>query len=301
MKTIPNSVFYRLLCFVMAFGSVGGFAQTNPVVSAPVTPPVPLIRSPVDSFRALLLMPSAERREQMATRPSEVQQKLVAKVREYQALSPDERELRLKATELRWYLKPLLTLPATNRAKQLELVPENLRELVGARINQWDKFPPAVQQMMLTNEAAPDYIVTGRSTSTPPLPTEALRVHLKSRFSRLFELTATEQAVVLATLSEAERKQMEKTLLAFESLTTEQREQCIVSFARFRSMSAQEQQDFLKNAERWSQMTAEERQSWREVVSRAPRVPPLPALLSKPPGLPRSTHRVLDATTTNGG
>jgi hypothetical protein len=74
-------------------------AQTNHVV---ITPPVPKLRSPVDSFRALLVMPTAERRQFLASRNTNVQERLAQKIREYQALTPEQRELRLKATELRW-------------------------------------------------------------------------------------------------------------------------------------------------------------------------------------------------------
>ena len=66
----------------------------------------------------------------LTNRPPEIRARILAKVREYQALDPDERELRLRATELRWYLMPLLREPPTNRAARLAQVPEDLRELV---------------------------------------------------------------------------------------------------------------------------------------------------------------------------
>ena len=60
-------------------------------------------------------------------------------------LGPDERELRLRATELRWYLTPLLRTPAAERAGRLALVPEDLRELVNSRVEQWDRFAAAIE------------------------------------------------------------------------------------------------------------------------------------------------------------
>ncbi len=268
---------------------------------APLMPPAPTLKSPVDSFRALLVMPQAERREQLATRPPEIQQKLIAKIREYQALTPEERELRLKATELRWYLQPLMKSAATNRTAQLAMIPENLRELVTVRITQWDKLPVAVQQIMLTNQAGPTYLVSGPPASYPPSPVAKIHSKLQERFNQLFELTPQEQERVLATLSDAERRQMEKTLAAFEQLTPAQRRQCLVSFSRFAGMSAAEQQDFLKNATRWSQMSPAERQSWRELVSNAPRLPPLPELTRKLPPIPRNPHKSPAPHSTNGG
>ena len=87
-------------------------AQTDRVV---ITPPIPVLKSPMESFRKLLAMPVAERRQFLSTRSTNVQERLVQKLREYQSLTPEERELRLKATELRWYLQPLMRTPATNR------------------------------------------------------------------------------------------------------------------------------------------------------------------------------------------
>lgn len=298
--TFSISMVRVLAVGTLLFAAFPGSAQTNRPVVAPPTPPKPMLRSPVDSFRTLLVMPSSERRAQLASRPPEIREKLLAKVQEYLQLTPEERELRLKATELRWYLQPLLKSPATNRAEQLQLVPENLRELVAARISLWDRFPPAVQQIMLTNQVGTDYVVTGIRTNTPPLPMLKIRERLHERYNQLFDLTAVEKEKVLATLSDAERRQMEKTLAAFAQLTPEQRRNCVRSFSRFASMSPDEQQEFLRNVERWSQMTAAERQSWRELVSNAPKIPPLPALTRRLPPLPR--HSPPAAThTTNGG
>ena len=96
----------------------GVFARTRKIRRPPamnIFPPgvtnsavVPRMQSPVDFFRQLLAMTPAERVASLTNRPPEARARILAKVREYQALGPDERELRLRATELRWYLTPLL-------------------------------------------------------------------------------------------------------------------------------------------------------------------------------------------------
>jgi hypothetical protein len=278
-------------------------AGTNAPFTPPPVPPVPTMKSPVDSFRTLLVMPAADRQEHLATRPADVQKKLVDKIREYQALTPDERELRLKATELRWYLKPLMSAPATNRAAQVKLIPENLREMVAARIEQWDKLPAAIQQIILTNQHAATYITLG-PPRPPGIPSPAgkIRTSLQQRFNQLFELTPSEKEKVLATLSDAERRQMEKTLESFGKLNPIQRRQCVTSFTKFAAMSPAERQEFLKNAQRWSEMSPAERQSWRELVNAAPKMPPLPQItIRRPPPLPVNPHKSPAAVTTNGG
>lgn len=273
-------------------------AETNQPPTLPPVPPPAILRSPVDAFRVLLVMPAADRKAQLAARPLEVRQRLLDKIREYQSLTPEERDLRLKATELQWYLKPLMTSGATNRAAQLRSIPESMREMVTVRLKQWDALPLSIQQLMLTNHAGPEYFVSGR-TNFPPLPPDLIRSRMLERYNRLFELTATEKEKVLATLSAVEQRQMEKTLQAYERLTANQRANCVQLFAKFSELSATERQEFLKNAERWAQMTPAERQAWRELVSTAPKIPPLPQLL--PPPLPTRLKNIRSNLTVNGG
>jgi len=92
----------------------------------PKIPPLPTAaKSPVAVFRELLAMSLAERKAFLTNRPPEAQKRILAKVREYETMRPDDRELRLRVTELRWYLLPLMTQGPTNRTAQIAAVPEN--------------------------------------------------------------------------------------------------------------------------------------------------------------------------------
>ena len=80
---------------------------TNPPAPVPANPPpapvslmgLPPGKCPVDFFRELLAMTPAEQRQSLTNRPAGIQKLILAKLREYQTLPPDERELRLRATE----------------------------------------------------------------------------------------------------------------------------------------------------------------------------------------------------------
>src|SRR5271170_8524159 len=109
-------------------------------------PPPPMASSPVAFFRNLLAMTPGERADFLTNRPLAIRAGILVKVNEYEALDPDERELRLRATELRWYLMPLLQTGPTNRAEQLARVPDDLRDLVKDRLVQWDILPPPLKQ-----------------------------------------------------------------------------------------------------------------------------------------------------------
>ena len=275
----------------------------SPLIPASIIPPLP--QSPVNNFRQLLAMTPKERENNLTNRAPEVRARILAKVREYLALGPDERELRLRATELRWYLSPLLPDSPTNRAERLAAVPDDLRDLVKARLAQWDILPPPLQREFLENERALRYFSHVDSTNGPPGPgggrertlpdsdlarwnalSEVQRQRITDRFNQFFELAPMEKQATLDTLSPIERRQMEKTLQAFGQLPPPQRAQCIRAFTEFAGMNSSDKQEFLKNAERWAQMSPRERRTWRDLVANVPKWPPLPPPLKPLPPLP---------------
>ena len=309
---------------------VAAVQSTNPppAVSAATTnpdlPPIPVARSPVELFRELLVMPSGERKQALAIRPPGARERILEKLGEYQILPFEEREYRLRATELRWYLLPLLNTPATNHAAQLESIPADIRPLVESRLTQWELLPPSFQQELLANEEARRYLTQPEFNTPaqrekllatlPPdrralleagigrlqaLP-EAERTRTLAQFNQFFDLTDREKEKALRTLSDAERRQMEKTLEHFGQLTREQRSQCLRAFAQFATLSLPERQLFLKNAERWSQMSPGERQAWRELVSKVPDWPPMPPLIIPSPPMPPSSQPRGVLVVTNG-
>jgi len=290
---------------------------TNAGRAAGGLPPMPptTARSPVDLFRNLLAMTPAEQEHYLTNRPPAIRGRIVAKLHEYAAMDPDDRELRLRATELRWYLLPLLHQSPTNRTAQLTGIPPELRSLVKTRLMQWDLLPPPLKNEFFDSERALHYF----SQVDPPLPTPEppgsldphtvdlsrwnampaeQRQKITDQFNSFFELTPGEKQKTLRTLSAAERQQMEKTLQTFDQLPPGQRQKCIRAFTEFAGMSASEKQDFLKNAQRWSQLSPKERQTWRDLVSHVPVWAPIPANLMPPPR-PALTLRVDPALATN--
>jgi hypothetical protein len=297
-------------------------AENSTPAPAPVqlfsaTNSLPPAHSPVDLFRQLLAMSPDDRENFLTNKPPEVRERILDKVSEYEALDPDERELRLRATELRWYLIPLLRESSTNRAARLAQIPADIRELVQNRLEEWIILPPPLQQEFLENERTLRYFTYVDSTNDPSPTSEygghygsndadqgrwnALseneRRQITAQVNRFFELTPDEKQKTLNTLSDAERAQMEKTLQSFEKMPAAQRAECIRAFTKFASMNTQERGEFLKNAERWSEMSPAERQAWRDLVVNVPQWPPLPFDTIASPPLPPDVH---PAVATNG-
>ena len=255
--------------------------------STNLLPPIPTVPSPVAFFRQLLAMSPAERNRSLTNRPPAIRARILKKIREYQALDPNERELRLRATELRWYLTPLMRLPPAERGPGLAQMPPDLRELAQSRLAQWDLLPLALQQEFLANDKALHYFARVQ-TSDPPAPTPEQQ-RIADQFNQWFEFTPAEKQRLLGTLSTGEREQMEKTLKTFDQLPARQRALCIRNYAKFAGMSGAERAQFLKNAESWARMSPAERQTWRDLVDHVPLWPPMPppAMPPVPHGLPR--------------
>ena len=260
--------------------------------TAKLLPPLfpPTAPSPVAFFRQLLVMSPVERNAALANRPPETCERIKAKIREYLALDADERELRLRATELRWYLAPLFRLPPADREIRVAQVPEDLRGIVQSRLAQWEALTPELQQEFLDNDKTLHYFARVETTNAIAASPEQQKI--SEQFNQFFELTPEEKLQTLNTLSEAERAAMEKTLATFEKLPPQQRVQCTRNYAKFAGMSGPERAEFLKNAERWSQMSPKERQSWRNLVANVPMMPPMPQANVPANLIPHTTPKI---------
>jgi hypothetical protein len=287
----------------------------------PDGPPHPAAQSPVEYFRELLALPPAGRDKALAEKTGWRRRTLEVKLQEYDELSPSERELRLRATELRWYLLPLMQLSPAEREWLLDQVPDGHRPLIEQRLVAWDLLPPPLQQELLENQRTIEYF-TRLESSTPDQrqriieswsadyrqrmeaelerwrsrPAEQ-RQRMLGSFHQFFELNDREHERILATLPQSERELTARMVAELEKLPTEQRHRCMESFRKFSNMSPGERTQFLHNAEQWRSMSPEEQESWRHLVSRLPPlppgvVPPLPpgAVAGKPaPALPPVT------------
>lgn len=264
--------------------------------TAPPTAP----SSPVAYFRKLLTLDPAELETELSRRPEAQRAALQAKIEEYANMPADLRELRLRATELRYFLLPLFRMTPEARSNRLETVPPELREQIEQRLLHWSLIPPDLQSQLLENEAAlslfsrihpeapPEAVDLLRrpSPGQMELPAEQLekwsalslgeQAQLLAIFQRFFTLTDDEKDRTLHTLSREEQEATQKTLRQFENLPPDRRAACIRGFQQFALMPPAERAQFLKNAEKWQSMTPDERQQWRDAVYSIAAMPPLP-------------------------
>jgi len=299
-----------LRSFIIVVGVASGMAQvteppTVPPAAAgqsarvPQAPPMP--PSPVEFFRQVLAMTPEQRDKALEKYSPKTREFVGAKLKEFEALKPEERENRLRTMELRWHLLPLMSMAPSNRVLRIQGLPERDRPLIEERLRLWDKLSREQQRDVLECEPALQaFASTGRistSSMVSPLSTNQLerinrstaylnnlhpekRAALYQNFQEFFELSEKEKAKALDsihTLSDAERRQMERTLETFDRLPRAQREQCIEGFQKFTALSREDQGQFLRSAARWQAMSPRDREIWRSLVQRkAVPQPPLP-------------------------
>ncbi|MDB6129109.1 MAG: hypothetical protein JWM04_216 [Verrucomicrobiales bacterium] len=257
-------------------------------------------KPPTEQFRRLLKMSPSQRQSELASKDQEKRDYILSKLKEYESLPENEREVRLKQLELRWYLLPLLKMAPSNRVERLSAIPPESQKLLADRLIQWDLLPPVLQKEFLEHEGTVAYFIR-LEAKTPEeqsevwqsvpvdkraplekalsewhtLPEER-RQGMYSRVHQFFELNDREKERTLATLPGADRQDMDKALANFQKLPVEKRVAAIESFQKLSQLSPEGRAQFLKNAEHWAGMSPEDRQMWRDLVSKVPAMPPLP-------------------------
>lgn len=266
--------------------------------------PVSGERNPVAAFRILLAMRSDARMTELAAKPARQREVLTSRLREYDALTPAEREARLRATELHYYLRPLLGAPTAERAVRLAGAPEQFRRQVEERLAAWDKLPAEIQREILANERLLQAMTRPAvANAFPPLPPglepkvpdnvahwhtldAQQREQLLNNFTHYFRLDERAKTQVVAALPEPKRAEATRTLSEFEQLSAAERAACLTALKQLGQMTQAEQARFYANAELWQKMPESERAAWRKVVVEFPPLPPGAGLPPLPPGLP---------------
>lgn len=266
-------------------------------------PPVPVVVSPTARFRELLAATPAEREALLARKSPSARQLIESKLKEFAALRPDEREIRLRLAQLQDSLRPLLAASRDRRDDLLAQVAPEDRDWIGERLAAWDALSEGERHDLLESERQLSLFLRQSETdprrlerlvdSLPPERREAAGVQLQkwlaltpeersrktAAFSRFFDLSPKERESALRHLSGPELRQMEKTLADFASLDPASRERCLLGFRQFEALTPADREQFLRNAEVWKSLSPNDRAAWRRLVGRTlspVSLPPLP-------------------------
>jgi hypothetical protein len=273
-------------------GALLGYALAAAEPSPP--PPLPKFQSPVEFFRQLLSAIPAERDRLLAGKSQQQRRVIRAKIQEYAILPPPVREWRLKATELRYYLVPLMSRPPDERGDLIRVVPSADRTLVEARLRQWDALPEAERESMLNSQIALRYLARPPQapdhTANSVSDTESRKLEMTvanwsrlsgaekesitRRFNSFFSLSHGERQKTISLFTGRELAQLRSTVSSFENLSTSERQKCLHAVKQISQMTQEERVLFLKNVERWKSLDEKDRQQWRTLVAKVPPLPP---------------------------
>lgn len=298
-KGVPRLLFLFLHLPAFVLLSSFAYAQTESPKSDPSYSYHLKEESPVDFFRQLLKMSPEERSQALEGKTPSDKNYIAQRLADYETMSAEERELRLKLLELRYYLVPLMRMNADERQAHWHKIPAEQQPLIEQRLDLWDELPREAQQQVLQHRWFLQYFV--RLEETPPTPGHTVllqsvpaeqRKALKARldqwqtlpreerqrmcqhFQQFFELSTKEKQKILNVLSEQERQRMQTTLNLYAKLPRQQRETLLNAFRKLASMNDTEIARFLQGAERWKAMSPEEQDAWRRMVSNLPPLPP---------------------------
>jgi Protein of unknown function (DUF3106) len=274
-------------------GTAGLPGEAQPdSTQAKVVPPLPGTKTAADTFRELLAMTPDDRTRALAAYSAPRRKHLEEGLREYENLSVQEREDRLRQLDLKSHLIVLMKLPAANRPQRLKVVPPDLLPVIEERLREWDRLPADVRQKVLEYDSTTSYFLRVKNARPgvssgllpggfPPNPALAsYSSNATDPFREFIQLPSREQQKTLESLPAWERAEMEKTLKTFSSLSPEVQKICVDSFGKLSRMSPEQRNEFLKNAARWKAMSPRERETWRALVEI---LPPSPSASSPPP------------------
>jgi hypothetical protein len=240
--------------------------------------------SPVDFFRMLMATNASGREQYLATKPPEARRIIEGKLREYGGMMAEQREVRLRALQIRWNTLRLMKLEPAERARQLAALTDADRAAVQKRLGTFEILPPPLQKEVLSNTAVMRTLAQGyRTVETglirPDISDEERKAVLRkeqllAHFKDFFDLPPTQQSKALSRLSQQDRVQMEKTLSSFSNLSGQDREEAIEGFKKFAELSSSERVAFLTTAARWRTMSEKDRELWRKIVARLQAAPP---------------------------
>lgn len=196
-------------------------------------------------LRPLLTASSTNRQAQLSRVPPAYREAVRDRLAEWDALSPEERELLLRdqkaAARLIW--PPGLPPPSVPAAHQAEW---------SQTIARWQQLDADQRRRLVEN------------------------------LGRFFQFNDEEKRRTLERIAVSARPEMAQLIRQLDRLPESERARCLQALTRYLSLPEPERHRFLANAARWAAMTPEQREAWRRLHAKLPPVPP--PMPPSPPG-----------------
>lgn len=236
--------------------------------------------SPISKFRTLLEWTPEERTQFVKKQPANVRQILERKILEYESLSDSQREFRLIATELHFYLEPLLIDNRDIDISTVQDIPDHLRKYIDQSVAFWNRIKPAHRDLLLAKKEAVSYLI---SISSRLYDLEKLMPKPAPEWDNLYhflQLPHKKQLSFMRASGIQPSPEMSNLLKAFQGLEVEEKRNCAHAFVCYLSFPDQLKTRFVDGLAQWSEKKPSERSIWREIAGKYPKIRPVPV----PPG-----------------
>nr|MBI1231025.1 hypothetical protein [Cytophagales bacterium] len=265
MKTTIFLRIFGILLFGLIFSALRSYA-VKPSYS----------NSPIEHFRFILNLSSEDLEKYIVRQKPHVQAILRKKVEEYASLSIAEKDFRLRATELHYYLDSLLEHNSTVSLASLPPLPESLREEIMRAVHFWNNLSNAQRDLLFTKKATISYLVSLSSENAPPMPVN--RPAMSSEWANLYhflQLPYEKQKDFLGSHKLNKAPKMQKVLEAFSKMSMDEKERSANALVCFLSFPRDLQDRVSDGLTHWNSLDPSERTVWREIAGRSPTIVPM--------------------------
>jgi len=124
MRLLVISLFGFVLTGVVTAAEPPSAPPASTLPGPPPAPPLPAPQSLVKTFRELLEMTPEARARALASKSEQHRKVINERLQEFDKLSPEQRQVRLRLMQLRLELLPLLRSAPTNRTGLFSVIPD---------------------------------------------------------------------------------------------------------------------------------------------------------------------------------
>lgn len=238
-------------------------------------------QSPVSHFRTILLKEKSERESFVIRQTPPVQSVLRRKIKEYEAMPATEREFRLTATELHYYLDPIFVDNRPVSTQSISGIPPHLKVYANRAVGFWNQLETAHRDLLLSKKEAVSYLV-GISYRSKTL--ESLTPKPSKEWNGLYHfllLSEENQEKFCRYHGLQISPEMNELLGYLNKLDMEKRKRCAHAFVCYLSFPSDLKNRFQSGVNDWAAKKPYERSIWREIAGKYPKINPVPF----PPGM----------------
>ncbi len=236
----------------------------------------PRTASPISHFRQLLELNTQQREAIILRQEPSTRRILERKLEEYASLSEGEKEFRLFATELHFYLEPMIGRDSSIEKIPADRIPDSIIPHLRTAMDFWNQLPVSQRDLLLSKKKAITYLITLTYSSARLSAIVPEQSDEWESLNRFLALSLDKQKAFLNSYGLAGNTRIVQVLEKMASLSADQRDRSVHALTCYLSFPPAMKDRFMDGVHTWNSMKPTERTVWRQIADRYPRVKPAP-------------------------